>query len=142
MQAWARRPPPPTLAPAFAIYDRRYSALIRYYDQNNNIRPVGVRPVFYGMLMFNKALGSSAQMLKASLSGSTDGIKVAGGRAWGAGGGGLVDPHRSTPQLGLKRCSPLNSFVAVTDCHTKHRADLCQPGTLAFNRAPPQASSA
>lgn len=49
---------------------------------------MGVRPVFYGMLLFNKALGSSAQMLKSSLSGSTQGIKVGGGGARGGVGEG------------------------------------------------------
>jgi hypothetical protein len=53
-----------------------YSALIRWYDENEKIRPVGVRPVFYGMLMFSKAVGGRAQMLPVTMSGSPDGLKV------------------------------------------------------------------
>ncbi|KIZ01367.1 hypothetical protein MNEG_6591 [Monoraphidium neglectum] len=53
-----------------------YSALIRWYDKANNVRPVGIRPVFYGMAMFQRAVGSQAQMLPAALTGQTDGLKV------------------------------------------------------------------
>ncbi|KAI8467768.1 MAG: hypothetical protein J3K34DRAFT_480182 [Monoraphidium minutum] len=53
-----------------------YSALIRWYDSANNVRPVGVRPVFYGMVMLQRALGRGAQLLPAAMSGASEGVKV------------------------------------------------------------------
>lgn len=61
-----------------------YSAFIRWYrDDGVTIRPVGIRPPFYGMALFQQAVRSNAQLLRAYPSGGdTAGIKV--WPLWGA----------------------------------------------------------
>ena len=54
-----------------------YAALIRWYgDDGKTHRPVGVRAPFYGMALFQQAVGAGAQLLPVSLAGDADGIKV------------------------------------------------------------------
>ncbi|GBF91995.1 hypothetical protein Rsub_04719 [Raphidocelis subcapitata] len=61
-----------------------YSALIRWYrDDGVTIRPVGIRPPFYGMALFQQAVRSNSQLLRSTASGGdTSGIKV--WPLWGA----------------------------------------------------------